>query len=209
MKTYLLRYSNLEPEFAQAMCILASIAFIFCGIGMFIYYFKNKNKKTVYYSGNNLFAGVYFFLWGSATLPFAIKQNMYQYFIVSAFVIGFLLIIIGIFQLSYLKKCTEKVHAKLAYMDSWTYRHKTVETPVFSYKYNGEEYTVKSLQVFSSKVVAHIKCNPECEIYINPENPMMNIYTTRIGKMQILPFILGLVCIIIAVLMYCFPVVFI
>lgn len=207
MKTYLLRYSNLEPEFAQAMCILASIAFIFCGIGMFIYYFKNKNKKTVYYSGNNLFLGVYSFLWGVAVLPFAIKWNMNQYFILSNLFLGVLLIIIGVFQIVYLKKCTEKVHAKLAYMDSWTYRHKTVETPVFSYKYNGEKYTVKSLQVFSSKEVAHIKCNPECEIYINPDDPMMNIYTNKIGKIHILPFILGLVFLIMAVLACCFSII--
>lgn len=202
MKTYLLRYSNLPPELIQAMCILASIAVIFCGIGMFVYYFKNKNKKTTYYSGNNLFSGVYCFLWGAATLPFAIKWNMNQYFILSALFLGILLMSIGVFQLVYLKKCTEKVHAKLSYMDSRTYRHKTVETPVFSYAYNGEKYTVKSLQVFSSKEVAHIKCNPECEIYINPDNPMMNIYTEKFGKMQILPFIFGLVCIVMAVVMF-------
>lgn len=207
MKTYLLRYSNLEPEFAQAMCILASIAFICCGIGMFYFYFKNKNEKTNYYPGNNLFAGVYCLLWGAATLPFAIKWNKTQYVILSSLFLGVFLIIIGVFQIVYLKKCTEKVHAKLSYMDSRTYRHKTVETPVFSYKYNGEEYTVKSLQVFSSKEIAHIKCYPECEIYINPDDPMMNIYTNKIGKIHILPFILGLVFLIMAVLACCFPII--
>lgn len=207
MKTYLLRYENLPPELIQATCILASIAFIFCGIGMFISYFKNKNKKTNYYSGNNLFSGVYFFLWGSATLPFSIKWNMNQYLILFILFGGVFLLISGVFQIVYLKKCTEKVHAKLSYMDSRFYRHKTVETPVFSYAYNGEKYTVKAVQILSSKELAHIKYNPECEIYINPDDPTMNIYTDKFGKTQILPFILGFVCIVMAVLMYCFPII--
>lgn len=205
MRTYILRYNNLPPEALQATFILISITLSLCGIYCIIYYLKNRNKKTPYNSKNALLLGIYLFLWGISSVPAAIKWNKTLYLLIFILYCGIFLIISGILQLIYLKKCTEKISARFYYSEY--VQRSSNKIPTFKYKYNGEEYNVRSLQAIPSKDLAHLKYNTNCEIYINPDDPMMNIYIPKVNKMHAKPFILGVILILLAILLYFIPVI--
>lgn len=203
MNTYLLRYSEISPEIQKVLFIIFSVVFAVVGVSMIISYFKNKNKNIGYYPGNNLFFGLFFFLWGAVLLVFSISSDISVLFMIFLIFLIIFLAINIFFQISYIKKCTEKIRARFerCYMGS---AGAVFYIPVFNYSYNGENYKVRSVQNFRESVFGKRKKSilPEdlsyCEIYINPNDPRMNIYTTDIRK----NIISDVVCIIIFTVLF-------
>ena len=183
-------YSELHPEMQKWIFIIFSVVCAVVGVSMIISYFKNKNKNIGYYPGNNLFFGLFFFLWGAVLLVFSISSDISVFFMIFLIFLIIFLAINIVLQISHIKKCTEKIRARLesCYMGSYSKAGAVFYIPVFSYSYNGENYKVRSVQNFRESVFGKRKKSifPEdrsyCEIYINPNDPRMNIYTTDIRK---------------------------
>ncbi len=190
MNTYLLRYSEISPEIQKGLFIIFSVVFAVVGVSMIISYFKNKNKNIGYYPGNNLFFGLFFFLWGAVLLVFSISSDISVFFMIFLIFLIIFLAINIVSQISYIKKCTEKIRARFegSYIISYSKSASYSYIPVFSYTYNGENYKVRSVQSFKEYLFRKRKKSilPEdrsfCEIYINPDDPRMNIFMTDIRK---------------------------
>jgi len=190
MNTYLLRYSEIHPEIQKGLFIIFSVVFAVVGTGMIISFFKNKNKNIGYYPGNNLLFGLFFILWGIVSFVVIIYADISVFFLMLFLFLIIFFSINTLLQFSYLKKCTYKIKAKLdlCYTSSPGRTFSTFYIPIFSYTYNGEDYRVRSLQNFRETKIKKRRKSllPEdgsfCEIYINPDDPRMNIYTTDIRK---------------------------
>ena len=187
--------TEITTEF-KIISFLIAFLMLVCGIICIVRHFRKNKQKTLssHYRRSSVFVGIYLTLWGIALILAVFSENAKVVIMTYILAADILSMATSVLQVIYVKKCTEKISAKFCYSDRIPGKNiRNFVRPVFSYRYNGQQYQVQSVQIVPSKKLKNLQYKSECEIYINPDDPTTNIYIPRVTAFTIETFVIEII----------------
>lgn len=149
---------------------------------------EDRNKKGVFGSAGVIVAGIAFILSG-------IFDDISIFAFVFVCLLGGGFTALGIVNLSLYNKCSVPIDAQYIRCKKTGKRGENA-IPVFSYTYEGKEYTSVSTQtVPSNQIGSKFRTDLPCRLYINPKKPQASIIKTEKPVDDTAKIIIGIILI--------------
>ena len=178
--------TEITTEF-KIISFLIAFLMLVCGIICIVRHFRKNKQKTPQSKLQKV-------SWGIALILAVFSENAKVVIMTYILAADILSMATSVLQVIYVKKCTEKISAKFCYSDRIPGKNiRNFVRPVFSYRYNGQQYQVQSVQIVPSKKLKNLQYKSECEIYINPDDPTTNIYIPRVTAFTIETFVIEII----------------
>lgn len=156
------------------------IGLLISGLGVYLLFSTLFGKDKQFASIKHTVSAVVLIIIGMITVFCAYTDNMGLMVFSFAFALGAVFAAIGISNLVLYRTCTMKITATYLYSQPVGKRGENA-IPMLRYTYEGEEYTSRSRQPVSSKLIGtKYRIDEPCQILINPKKPKINII--RINK---------------------------